>query len=102
MVFPGDVRGFTRITASGVIGPAGKPIVIGGYVTEGDATAVGSPYFLNGQDGTGAIAFRGDNSQTAANTNRSTSMPNVMLPLGCYISFDADTVAVTAFWTLGA
>ncbi len=102
MVFPGDVRYFSRITSSGVIGDSGKPIVIGGYVTEGDGTSVGSPFFLNGSAGTAAIAFRGDNSQTVANGFRNNPTPNVMLDKGCYVSFDAHTAAVTVFYTEAA
>jgi len=94
--------GWQRITSSGAISDSGKPILICGYNTESNSSGAASPYFLNGSSGTGSIAFRGDNSQGAASQSR-TVVPSalpVMLSNGCYVSFDADTAAVTAFYIL--
>lgn len=89
--------GFQRLTASGTVSDAGKPILISGVaVTSGATVAV--PYILNGAAGTAAIAFRCDGAAATARTTAFHLPP--MLPSGCYVSFDANTTEVTVFYVL--
>lgn len=89
--------GFQRLTTSGVVSDSGKPILIAGFEVLSGATAA-VPYFLNGAAGTAAIAFRGDGSGSTAKTT-AVNLP-IMLPGGCYVSFDANTTEVTVFYIL--
>lgn len=93
-----NVCGFQRLTASGVVSDSGKPILIAGFaILSGSTAAV--PYFLNGASGSAPIAFRGGPVTGSVGNVVSIPMP-VMLPAGCYVSFDANTTEVTVFYIL--
>lgn len=96
-----DRCGYQRLTSSGVVSDAGKAILITGYGVESGSTAA-QPYFNNGGALAGSdIAFRpGPITVSQGNVN-AFNLP-VMFPKGCYISFDANTTAVTAFFVLQA
>lgn len=97
-----EMCGWQRLTSSGIVSDSGKPIVICGYNTESTSGGAASPYFLNGSSGTGTLAFRTDNSQGGASQSRTVVLANlpVMLSNGAYVSFDANTAAVTVFYIL--
>lgn len=90
--------GFQRVTTSGVISDSGKPILIYGYSVESGASATVVTLF-DGVGATGTHAMKlGPVTVSQANV---TSLPfPIMFPLGCYVSFDANTTAVTVFYTL--
>lgn len=94
-----NVCGFQRLTSSGVVSDSGKPILVAGFGVLSGATAA-IPYFRNG---TGAasdtIAFRAG-PVTASQANVVSIPMPVMLPGGCYVSFDANTTEVTVFYIL--
>lgn len=89
--------GFQRLTSSGVVSDSGKPILITAWDVLSGATAA-VPYFLNGAAGTAPQAFRGTGTGSVAATT-ALCLP-VMLPGGCYVSFDANTTEVTVFYVL--
>lgn len=90
--------GYKRLAASGSVSDAGKPILICGYEVLSGATAA-VPYFRNGTGVAGDdIAFRADGTASVADTN-ALNLP-VMLPNGCYVSFDANTTEVSVFYIL--
>jgi len=93
-----DRCGFQRLTASGVVSDSGKPILIAGYAIESGGTAA-KPYFMNGTVQTAAVAFQ-PGPITASNGNVQSLPLPVMLPSGCYVSFDGNTTAVTVFYVL--
>jgi len=87
-----------RMTASGEVSDAGKPVLIFGYGVEcgGTLTYV---YFNN--------AALTENKFiagpiTVSQGNIKTFSAPVMFPAGCYVSFDANTTAVSAFYKLYA
>lgn len=88
--------GFNRLTSSGQVSDAGKPVLITGYALVSGATAA-TPYFINGS-ATGNIAFRGEGLASTASNQAQTLPP--MLPNGCYVSFDVNTVEVTVYYVL--
>lgn len=91
--------GFQRLTSSGVVSDSGKPILVAGFSILSGATAA-VPYFRNGTGaGTDTIAFRGGPVTASVANVVSIPMP-VMLPGGCYVSFDANTTEVTVFFIL--
>lgn len=94
--------GWNRLTSSGNVSDSGVAIIIAGYNIESGAGGGASPYFLNGSAGTAPIAFRGDSSQAQASTSRTIDLPalGIGLSSGCYVSFDANTAAVTVFYAL--
>lgn len=89
--------GFQRLTVSGVVSDTGKPILVTGFEVLSGATAA-VPYFLNGAAGTAPIAFRGDGAGSVSQTT-AFNLP-VMLPGGCYVSFDVNTTEVTVYYVL--
>ena len=91
--------GWQRITSSGVISDQSKPILICGYGVESSSTAA-VPYFNNGGALAGStVVFRP--GPTTASQGSVVSLPlPVMFASGCYVSFDANTTAVTAFYIL--
>ena len=93
-----NVCGFQRLTSSGVVSDSGKPILIAVFGILSGATAA-VPYFLNGSSGTAPIAFRAGPVIASVANVVSIPMP-VMLPSGCYVSFDANTTEITVFYIL--
>lgn len=92
--------GYKRLAASGSVSDAGKPILIAGYVILSGGTAA-IPYFRNGTGVAGDdIAFRGLGTANVAATS-AVNLP-VMMPNGCYVSFDANTTEVSVFYILQA
>lgn len=92
--------GKQRLTTSGVVSDSGKPILIAGYGIESGATAA-SPFFAEGAaaPATGNTGFRP--GPVTASQGNVVSLPlPVMFPTGCYVSFDANTTAVTVFHIL--
>ena len=89
--------GFQRLTSSGSIGDAGKPIAVYGFsILSGSTAAI--PYLINGAAyNSGAQGFRlGPVVASQANV---VSIPApVMLPNGAAVSFDANTTEVTVFY----
>lgn len=90
--------GFQRITVSGVISDSGKPILIAGYCVESGATAA-QPVFKNGTAVASPNVFTAGPIIVSQGNVLSLPLP-VMFPLGCFVSFDANTTAVTAFYIL--
>jgi hypothetical protein len=93
--------GFVRLTASGAVGDAGKPVSILGYNFDSGGTAA-NPYFINGTttvSAGNALAFRaGGGVISSTSPQQSVGQFPVTLPLGCYVSFDANTTAMTVFY----
>lgn len=92
--------GWVRLTASGQVSDAGKPILICGYGIESGGTAA-QPYFNNGGALAGStIVFRpGPITISQGNVNSLSQYP-VMFQNGCQVSFDANTTAVSVFFIL--
>jgi hypothetical protein len=92
--------GATRLAASADVSDAGKPVLICGYGVESGATAA-QPYFNNGTAAVpGTTVFRpGPITASQGNISPLAAVP-VMFPTGCYVSFDANTTAVTVFYAL--
>lgn len=90
--------GFQRLTTSGVVSDLGKPILVCGYGVESGGTAA-FPAFNNGTASTSACVFRPGPITISSGNVVSLPLP-VMFPLGCYVSFDGNTTAVTVFYIL--
>ena len=92
--------GATRLTTSATVSDSGKPILIAGYGVESGATAA-QPYFINGTTASAGntIIFRPGPITTSQGNVTSLPLP-VMFNNGCYVSFDANTTAVTVFYIL--
>lgn len=92
----GEVCTFTRLTSSGAVGDSGKPVDVFGWTVESGGTAA-APYLKNGTAvGSPAATGMGPNTISQANTMRA-AVP-IRFPLGCFVSFDSNTTAVTIFW----
>jgi hypothetical protein len=93
--------GWVRLTASGNVSDAGKPVLISGLGVESAGVTAASPYFNNGSASVpGTVVFRpGPNTISQGNTTIPACLP-VMFPTGCYVSFDATTTAVSVFFIL--
>lgn len=103
MLFPQNFSGFVRLSASGSVSDVGAPILVSGYSVLSAGGGVGTPTIINGQSTSGATFVVADPSNGAASKERTIALPcPVMLPLGCYVSFDANTTAVTVFYTLAS
>lgn len=90
--------GFQRLTSSGVVSDAGKPIILAGWTVLSGATAA-IPYFNNGAALVGSsLGFRGD-GVGSVNQTTAVNLP-VMFPNGCFVSFDVNTTEVTVFYVL--
>ena len=90
--------GFQRLTASGVVSDSGKPILIYGYSLESGA-ALANPTIVDGSSLSGSHFTKF--GATVASTSNVISLPfPIMFPLGCYVSFDANTTAITIFYSL--
>ncbi len=96
---PNYCCGYKRLSASGTVSDAGKPILIAGYsILSGSTAAV--PYFNEGAALSGSsIAFRPGPVTVSVGNTISLPLP-VMFPTGCYVSFDANTTEVTVFYIL--
>ena len=83
------------LAASGNVGDAGKAVDVVGYVIKSGGTAA-VPYFING-GATGTLYFQ--DQARAVSTSQSIGLAyRVRFPGGCYVSFDANTTAVTVFY----
>lgn len=91
--------GAIRLTASGTVSDSGKPILICGYGIESGATAA-QPYFNNGTAAVGSTIIFRPGPITVSQGNVNSLLLPVMFPNGCFVSFDANTTAVTAFYVL--
>jgi|SRR6267142_193644 len=90
--------GFQRLTTSGVVSDSGKPILVYGFSIENGATAA-VPTLFDGTAATGTHVVK--IGPTIANVANVVSLPfPVMFPLGCFVSFDANTTAVTIMYSL--
>ena len=95
-----DFSGWKRLTASGVVGDSGKAQWIAGYSVESGAGGAAIPYFINGTGTTGTIVFRGSGGATSSGgTIQQVGQLPVSFYSGCYVSFDANTTAVSVFYT---
>lgn len=91
--------GWTRLTASGVLGDSGQPVAVQGYIIESGGTASTTAMIFNGTSASGQAAIRmGGAVISAASVPQVTGQFPVTLWLGAYVSFDANTTAVTVFW----
>jgi hypothetical protein len=90
--------GFQRLTASGVVSDSGKPILVYGYSLESGAS-LANPFLVDGSTLAGTHFVKA--GATVASTANVVSLPfPIMFPLGCYVSFDANTTAITIFYSL--
>ena len=94
MGYTQNVCGYARLSTSGAVGDSGKPIAIAGYSVFSSSTAA-VPYMLNG-GASGALAWRLPGTASIA-VESSKPIP-VMLPNGCYVSFDANTTEVSVYY----
>jgi hypothetical protein len=93
------VSGWARRTTSGIIGDSGKAQYFSGYVVESGAGGAAIPYFLNGSTGTGALAFRGaGGAASSGGIIQQVGQLPVTFTNGIYVSFDANTTAVSVFY----
>jgi hypothetical protein len=91
-----EVCGFTRLTSSGIVGDSGKSVDVYGWTVESGGTAA-APYIKNGTAvSSPAVTGMGPNTISQAN-HQDRSVP-FRCPLGCFVSFDTNTTAVTIFW----
>lgn len=92
------VSGYSKLTTSGAVGDSGKAQWISGYAVQSAATAA-QPYFRNGTGAaTDTTVFQAAGSTANAWSNQSVGQLPLVFPGGCYISFDANTTAVTVYY----
>jgi|SRR5580698_620596 hypothetical protein len=91
-----EVAGWQRLVASGVVGDSGKAIDVIGYTIKSGATAA-QPSFLNGTGLTSPLAWADVALTVSAEGSKALAYP-VRLAAGCFVSFDANTTAVTVFY----
>lgn len=92
-----DFSSFQRITTSGVIGDSGAPIDVAGVAVTAGGGGAAVPTFMNGTAASSPAAFVVPSTATSASSLQSIPLP-VRLPKGCFVSFDANTSAVTVFY----
>jgi hypothetical protein len=93
-----EVCTFKRLAASGNVGDAGKAIDILGYTISSGSTAA-APSFINGQSGGSSNTLGWVDTATTASAEKSISLAYpVRIPAGCYVSFDANTTAMSVFY----
>lgn len=85
-----------RLAASGVIGDSGKAIDVVGYTIKSGATAA-VPYFINGTAATGTVGWQ-DQARVVSTEQSIALAYAVRMNKGLYVSFDANTTAVTVFY----
>jgi hypothetical protein len=101
-MFPQNFCGYSRLTSSGAV-VSGKPLIFYGYSVLSGAGGVSKPWFIDGAAAGGTVVLTGDPSNGAASAERMMPLPvGTMFSSQCYVSFDANTTAVTIFYTLGA
>jgi hypothetical protein len=95
------VSGFVRLTVSGVVGDSGKPQWISGYNFDSGGT-IGNAYFVNGSStvsaGNGIVCKAGGGVINTTSPQQTLGQLPVAFPLGCYVSFDANTTAISVFF----
>jgi hypothetical protein len=95
------VSGFVRLTASGVVGDSGKPQWLSGYSFDSGGTA-GNAYFVNGSStvspGNSVVCRAGGGVISTTSPQQTFGQLPVSFPLGCYVSFDANTTAISVFY----
>lgn len=91
--------GWVRLTVSGQVSDAGKPVAIAGYGVESGATAA-QPYFNNGAALAGSTVVFRPGPITVSQGNINAMNYPVLFANGCQVSFDANTTAVTVFYFL--
>jgi hypothetical protein len=96
MSFISEVVSWQRLAASGAIGDSGKAVDVVGYTIASGATAA-QPSFLNGTGLTSPLAWSDVATNVSAEGTKAISYP-VRFSAGCYVSFDANTTAVTVFY----
>lgn len=98
MIESGPEIGFQTLTTSAVVGVSGKPVAIYGYSIKSGGTA-GVMSIFNGTSsvaGAGALAW--DETGTIS-VSRSFPMGcGIVLPNGCFASFDANVTGATVFY----
>jgi hypothetical protein len=91
-----EVSYFKRLSSSGNVGDAGKAVDLVGYsIKSGGTAAVVS--FLNGQGLTAPLAWA-DQARAVSSEQTIGLAYRVRCDQGCYVSFDANTTAVTVFY----
>jgi hypothetical protein len=91
--------GWTRLTSSGVVGDSGQPVSVQGFIVESGATASLGTMIYNGTSSLGTAAIRlGGSIINGASAATTTGQFPTTLASGAYVSFDANTTAVTVFW----
>lgn len=93
-----EVASFKRLAASGNVGDAGKAVDVIGYTISSGSTAA-QPSFINGQSGGSTNTLGWVDTATTASVEKSISLAYpIRLWNGCYVSFDANTTAMTVFY----
>ena len=98
----GDNTGYTEVTvaqrlaSSGVIGDSGNAIDVVGYTIKSGATAA-LPYFINGTSASGTVAWQDQARAVSAEQSIGLAYA-VRMNTGLFVSFDANTTAVTVFY----
>ena len=91
-----EVCSWVRLTTSGVVGDSGKAVDVLGYTIKGGAT-LAQPSFLNGAATTAPLAWADTPRAVSLESSQALAFP-IRLAAGCYVSFDANTTAVTVFY----
>lgn len=92
-----DVVGLKRLAASGNVGDTGKSVDVVGYTISSGGTAA-AVTFINGQSGgTNTMGWVDTATTVSAEKSIALAFP-VRLSNGLYVSFDANTTAVTVFY----
>lgn len=93
-----EVVSFKRLAASGNVGDTGKAVDIVGYTISSGAT-VAQPTFISGQSGGASNTMGWVDAALAASQEGSKALAfPIRMPIGCYVSFDANTTAMTVFY----
>lgn len=93
-----DVVFWTRLSSSGVVGDSGKAIDVVGYTIKSGGTAA-QPYFINGVAASAGNTLAWQDQARAVSAEQSIALAyRVRMPAGLYVSFDANTTAVTVFY----
>jgi len=91
-----EVAGWTRLSASGIVGDSGKAIDIVGYTIKSGGTA-GVISIMNGALQTSPNAWNDTARAVSQEQSIALAYP-VRLALGCYVSFDSNVSAATIFY----